>query len=120
MREKEETMFRDVGLAVAEGTAQRQTREAADLDLERQGLTHSRRPTELGLRIAPGKEQEFRRLQGWLAVSNRLDRLIEATEPSGSAEEAPVPATIFATSEQSAAAPTGRPSIVGGLADPPP
>ena len=32
------------------------------------------------LRITPGKEEEFRYLQSWLAGSEWLDRLIEASE----------------------------------------
>jgi hypothetical protein len=35
--------------------------------------------------IAPGKEERFRRLQRSLAVSDWVDRVIEATEPSGDA-----------------------------------
>lgn len=33
------------------------------------------------LRIEPGKEDEFRYFQGWLASSDWLDRLLEATTP---------------------------------------
>jgi hypothetical protein len=32
------------------------------------------------LEITPGKEEEFRYLRGWLAGSDWLDRLIEASE----------------------------------------
>jgi hypothetical protein len=39
------------------------------------------------LKITPGKEEEFRYLQSWLAESEWLDRLVEATEP-----REPVPA----------------------------
>jgi hypothetical protein len=41
------------------------------------------------LKITPGKEEEFRYLQGWLAGSEWLDRLVEATEP-----REPVPAAF--------------------------
>jgi hypothetical protein len=34
-----------------------------------------------GVRIEPGKEEDFRYLRGWLASSEWLDRLIAATEP---------------------------------------
>ncbi len=116
MREKEETMFRDIDLQVAETIEQERTRKASELRLEHQALTHSRGPTRRGPSIAPGKEEDFRCFQSWLAVSDRLDRLIEATEPSGKREQVPAPATTFATSEQPAEAPTGKPSVVGGLA----
>jgi hypothetical protein len=33
------------------------------------------------LEITPGKEEEFRHLQRWLASSEWLGRLIESTEP---------------------------------------
>jgi hypothetical protein len=48
------------------------------------------------LRIEPGKEDEFRYLEGWLASSDWLDRLLEATtpgrpaQPSGAREQWPV------------------------------
>jgi hypothetical protein len=41
--------------------------------------------------IEPAKEEEFRYLQSWLAFSDRLDRLIEATGPSGRPEQVPTP-----------------------------
>ena len=40
--------------------------------------------------VAPGKEEEFRYLERALALSDWLDRLIEATEPPGQPEHAPV------------------------------
>ncbi len=40
--------------------------------------------------VAPGKEEEFRYLECALALSDRLDRLIEATEPTGQPEPVPV------------------------------
>ena len=42
-----------------------------------------------GVRIEPGKEEDFRYLRGWLASSEWLDRLIAATEPRGIADTAP-------------------------------
>ncbi len=41
--------------------------------------------------IEPGKEEEFRYLQRSLALSDRLDRLIETTEPLGEPEQASPP-----------------------------
>lgn len=38
------------------------------------------------LEITPGKEEEFRYLQGWLAGSEWLDRLVEASEPQAGAK----------------------------------
>ena len=40
--------------------------------------------------VAPGKEEEFRYLERALALSDWLDRLIEATEPPGQSEPVPV------------------------------
>jgi hypothetical protein len=40
--------------------------------------------------VAPGKEEEFRYLERALALSDWLDRLIEATEPTGQPEPLPV------------------------------
>jgi hypothetical protein len=40
--------------------------------------------------VAPGKEEEFRYLERALALSDWLDRLIEATEPTGQPEPVPV------------------------------
>ncbi|MCH7998612.1 MAG: hypothetical protein IIA91_03905 [Chloroflexi bacterium] len=40
--------------------------------------------------VAPGKEEEFRYLERALALSDWLDRLIEATEPLGQSEPVPV------------------------------
>ena len=40
--------------------------------------------------VAPGKEEEFRYLERSLALSDWLDRLIEATEPPGQPEPVPV------------------------------
>ncbi len=39
--------------------------------------------------VAPGKEEEFRYLERALALSDWLDRLIEATEPAGQPEPVP-------------------------------
>ncbi len=47
--------------------------------------------------IVPGKEEEFRYLRGWLAASDRLDRLIAATEPPGGPEPVSVPAPVLST-----------------------
>jgi hypothetical protein len=43
------------------------------------------------LDVVPGKEEEFRYAQGWLAASDRLDRLIAATDPPGEAEPQRLP-----------------------------
>ena len=40
--------------------------------------------------VAPGKEEEFRYLERSLALSDWLDRLIEATEPTGQSEPVPL------------------------------
>ncbi len=40
--------------------------------------------------VTPGKEEEFRYLERALALSDWLDRLIEATEPTGQPEPMPV------------------------------
>ena len=40
--------------------------------------------------VAPGKEEEFRYLERALALSDWLDRLIEATEPTGQSEPVPI------------------------------
>ena len=46
--------------------------------------------------VAPGKEEEFRYLERSLALSDWLDRLIEATErPEESAKPASTPASVF-------------------------
>lgn len=54
--------------------------------------------------VAPGREEEFRYLQRALAVSDWLDRLIEATEPPGQSEPVPVltaaPNLVSVTSRQ--------------------
>jgi hypothetical protein len=49
------------------------------------------------LNVAPGKDHEYRHLCGWLAASDRLDRLIEATEPHR--VQAPAPAPVAAVAE---------------------
>ncbi len=55
--------------------------------------------------VAPGKEEEFRYLERSLALSDWLDRLIEATErPEESAKPASTPASVL-----SAAKAAGRP-----------
>lgn len=123
-------MFRDDGLAVAEATGQDGSREVADSHPERQGRTHSTELTKGGLRIAPGKEKEFRHVQSWLAVSDRLDQLIEATDTSGERERVrAAPPVVAATAQRAetsrkaalprrpaAGAPTGGRPVVGGLA----
>ncbi len=40
--------------------------------------------------VAPGKEEQFRYLERVLALSDWLDRLIEATEPPGQSEPVPL------------------------------
>jgi hypothetical protein len=130
MREKEETMFRDIDLPVAEAIVQDRNRRAAEFRLEHQARTHSRGLTRRGPNIAPAKEKEFRCLQSWLAASDRLDQLIEATEPSGERGQVPTPAPVVTTVAQRAAAPpaglpprrlaadapTSKQFVVGGLA----
>jgi len=39
---------------------------------------------------SPDREEQLRRLRRWLAVSDRLDRLIEASEQPAGAESAPL------------------------------
>jgi hypothetical protein len=56
--------------------------------------------------IEPGKEEEFRHLQGWLASSDWLDRLIEATEAAGESVDVHVPAPL----PHGATRPTALPS----------
>jgi hypothetical protein len=56
-----------------------------------------------GISIEPGREEEFRYLQGWLAFSDRLDRMIEATEPASEPEQAPAPAPVLTAAAQPAA-----------------
>jgi hypothetical protein len=109
MREKEEAMFRDIDLQVAEETMKDRNRRAAQFRLEHQARMRSSEPTGRGLRIAPGKEKEFRCLQSWLAASDRLDRLIEATERAGEPEHALAPAPVaIAAAQRDAASPEGR------------
>ncbi len=47
--------------------------------------------------VAPGKEEEFRYLKRSLALSDRLDRLIEVTEPQGRTEPVSPPAAAPVT-----------------------
>lgn len=69
------------------------------------------------INVQPGKEEEFRHLQGWLAFSDRVDRLIEATEAPGETERGPAPAPVLgAVGEAAAARPAGRQTVVGRLA----
>ncbi len=64
--------------------------------------------------IEPGREEEFRYLQRWLAASAALDRLIEAAEPPGPPQPATAPAETLA---QTAGAPRGlRARFAAGLA----
>jgi hypothetical protein len=60
------------------------------------------------LDVQPGKVEEFLRFSGWLAASDRLDRLIEATEPQRQrvVAAAPAPAPV-ATVARSASLPRG-------------
>jgi hypothetical protein len=53
------------------------------------GTTARRSAMGPGVRIEPGKEEDFRHLRGWLASSEWLDRLIAATEPRTVAGAAP-------------------------------
>ncbi len=54
----------------------------------------------------PGKEDEYRYLRSWLAASDRLDRLIEATEPDREGVVAPVSAPL-STAAEAASLPRG-------------
>ena len=56
--------------------------------------------------VATGKEQECRYLRSWLAASDRLDRLIEATEPDRDCVAAPAFALVSTVAE-SASYPRG-------------
>lgn len=56
-----------------------------------------------GISIEPGREEEFRYLQGWLAFSDRLDRMIEATESASEPERACAPAPVLTSTAQPAA-----------------
>jgi hypothetical protein len=56
-----------------------------------------------GIRIEPGREEEFRHLQSWFAFSDRLDRMIEATEPSCGPEQTRAPAPVLSAAAQPAA-----------------
>lgn len=58
------------------------------------------------LDVQPGKVEKFVRLSGWLAASDRLDRLIEASEPERQRVVAPAPAPV-ATVARSASRPRG-------------
>lgn len=49
--------------------------------------------------VASGKEQEYRYLRSWLAASDRLDRLIEATEPDREGLAAPSSAPVSTVGE---------------------
>ncbi len=51
--------------------------------------------------VVPGKEEEFRYLQRWLAYSDRLDRLIEVGEPEGEAQPVPEPMPIISAAADS-------------------
>ncbi len=55
--------------------------------------------------VAPGKEEEFRYLERALALSDWLDRLIEATEPICQPE--PVPVLTAAPAAKAASRPRG-------------
>lgn len=47
----------------------------------------------------PGKEDEYRYLRSWLAASDRLDRLIEATEPEREGVVLPASAPVSTVAE---------------------
>lgn len=82
-------MFRDIEPPVAEAIMQ--DGEAAS-PKRRRYMVH----------IVPGKEEEFRYLRGWLAASDRLDRLIAATEHAGGPEPVSAPAPALSTAAQPA------------------
>lgn len=75
------------------------------------------RPT---LDIVPGKEEEFRYLRSWLAASDRLDRLIAATEPPAEPEPMRTPPPVLSAAAQPATpqaeAPPRRQPVVTALA----
>ena len=56
--------------------------------------------------VATGKQQEYRYLRSWLAASDCLDRLVEATEPDRDCVPAPAPAPVSTVAE-SASCPRG-------------
>jgi hypothetical protein len=56
--------------------------------------------------VASGKEDDYRYLRSWLAASDWLDRLIEATEPHRDGVAAPASAPV-STVAQSASRPRG-------------
>ena len=62
--------------------------------------------------LSPGREEETRRLQRWLAFSERLDRLIDASEPPA----ATVPATTVLASAPVLEARGARARVAVGLA----
>ena len=57
--------------------------------------------------VTPGKEEEYRYLQRWLAASADLDRLIEATEPQERSRPALVPVPADSAAAVGAARPRG-------------
>ncbi len=57
---------------------------------------------------SPDREEQLRRLRRWLAVSDRLDRLIEATEPPHRTQPLPVRAAKAAGMASVGLASTGR------------
>ena len=58
------------------------------------------------MRTVAGREDEYRYLRGWLAASDRLDRLIEATEPDREVVAVPTLAPVSMVAE-SASRPHG-------------
>ena len=62
--------------------------------------------------LQPGREEELRRLRRWLAFSERLDRLIDASEPPART----VPATTVLASAPARHAPGPRAQLAAALA----
>ncbi len=56
--------------------------------------------------VATDRQQEYRYLRSWLAASDRLDRLIEATEPRRECVAVPASAPVSTVAE-SASCPRG-------------
>jgi len=112
-REGEGDIGRDIDLQ-AEAITRDTTRRAAELRREHEATSYPAGPTQRGLRVVPGKEKEFHRLQIWLRTSDRLDRLIEATEPPRGTQKAKLPATALVTPEESGETPDKKRSVLGG------
>jgi pyruvate/2-oxoglutarate dehydrogenase complex dihydrolipoamide acyltransferase (E2) component len=69
------------------------------------------------INVQPGKEDDLRHVLGWLAVSERVDRLIEATEAPCETEPAPARASVQNPVTERAKPPSPRRQpVLGSLA----